>query len=54
MYTFFFKDGNVAITCFVFCSYSKSAADTRIFFKDYFNSSAGEVSWQYNHVMRTS
>jgi len=34
--------------------YSRSAADIRESFKDYFNSNSGKVSWQYNHVRRTS
>eukprot|EP00731_Ephydatia_muelleri_P032027 Em0023g534a len=34
--------------------YSQSAAETRDLFKDYFNSAAGELSWQYHHITRTS
>ena len=42
------------ITSLNTCRYSKSASDVRDAFKDYFNSSSGEVCWQYNHVRRTS
>lgn len=34
--------------------YSRCAADIRNTFKDYFSTPAGEVSWQYDYVRRTS
>ena len=34
--------------------YCRSAADTRELYQDYFLTPDGEVSWQYNHVRRTS
>ena len=33
--------------------YSRSAACVRDCYRDYFNSPAGEVCWQYSHVRRT-
>ena len=33
--------------------YSRSTADMRDSYMKYFNSSVGEVSWQYDHVRRT-
>ncbi len=37
----------------LYCRYSKSASETRSSFKDYFNGSVGQVSWQYQHVRKT-
>ena len=34
--------------------YSRSAAALRDSFRSYFNSTAGEVSWQYTHIRRTN
>lgn len=35
-------------------SYSRTAAEMREYFKEYFNSTDGEVSWQYAYVRRTN
>ena len=36
------------------CRYSRTAAQIRDTYKDYFCSASGQVAWQYNHIHRTS
>ena len=38
---------------FLYYRHSRSAADIRDAYKDYFCSPAGDVSWQYTHIRRT-
>ena len=37
----------------LYCRYSRSAADIRDQFAEYFSSPAGEFSWQYSYIRRT-
>ena len=49
----FSKNGKYLWYC-LFDRHSRSAAEIRDSFKDYFCTKAGEVSWQYDYVWRTS
>ena len=43
-----------AILLILFYTYTRLSAMVRDQFRDYFNSSKGEVNWQYNHFWRTN